>query len=77
MDLKTAKEYFDLDVICKLYAVRDPMTVGWLLVLEGKDGRSWTLQTAKRQDKAFKSLDTLVGEVDSITGGVSSLTIGG
>ena len=76
MKVKQAKEYFELGIITGLDAVRDPMGKGWLLVVVGKEGRSWTLQTAKGESKTFSSLDTLVGEIEAITGRVSSLHVG-
>ncbi|QBC45987.1 hypothetical protein [Iodobacter fluviatilis] len=67
MKIKQAKEYFELGVIVGFYAIRDPLKVGyWLLVIEGKEERSWTLQTAKNEAKSFASLDTLVGEIEEI-----------
>ena len=76
MKIKQAKEYFDLGVLTGFAAVRDPMTTGWLLAIEGKEGRSWTLKTALGSVKSFASLDTLVGEIEGITGRVSTLHIG-
>jgi hypothetical protein len=76
MNIKQAREYYDLGVLTKIYLVRDPMTTGWLLVLEGKEERSWTLQTALGAEKVYSSLDSAVVEVERITNRVSSLTIG-
>lgn len=76
MKIKEAKEYYELGIVTGFDVVRDPMTTGWLLVVLGKEGRSWTLQTAKGSEKAFSSLDTLVGEIESITGRVSLLHVG-
>lgn len=76
MKIKQAKEYYDLGVLTGFAAVRDPMTTGWMVVIEGKAGKSWTLETALGAVKSFASLDTLVGEVESITGRVSTLHIG-
>ena len=76
MKVKQAKEYYELGILTGFYAVRDPMTTGWLLEVVGKQDRSWTLQTAKGEPKTFSSLDTLVGEIESITGRVSSLHVG-
>lgn len=76
MILKQAKEYFELGVITGFSAVRDPLSIdGWLLVIEGKEGRSWTLQTALKTEKSYASLDTLMGEVENIAGRVSSFSI--
>ncbi|WP_121169295.1 hypothetical protein [Nitrosovibrio sp. Nv6] len=76
MNIKQAKEYYELGVLTEFSALRDPLTPrGWLLVVSGKDERSWTLKTALGKDKVFASLDTLIGEVEDISGRVSSLTI--
>lgn len=74
MKIKDAREYYELGILRGFYAVRDPLVSGsWLLCIEGENERSWTLQTAKGGVKSFSSLDTLVGEIESITGRVSSL----
>jgi hypothetical protein len=76
MKLKQAKEYFDLGVLTGFDAVRDPLRPGsWLLSISGKDGRNWTLQTALGHERSFSSLDTLIGQVEDITGRVSSFHI--
>lgn len=76
MKIKNAKEYYELGVLTGFDAVRDPLaSSAWILSISGKDGRSWTLETAKGDVKSFSSLDTLVGEVESITGRVSSFHI--
>lgn len=76
MKIKQAKEYYELGVITGFDAVRDPLKPGnWLLAISGKEGRSWTLQTAHTGDKSFAKMDTLIGEVEDITGRVSSLHI--
>lgn len=75
MKLKQAKEYFELGVITSVHAVRDIEPGRWLLCIEGKEGRSWTLETALGKPKSYASLDTLMGEVEEIAGRVSSLNI--
>lgn len=76
MKIKQAREYFELGVITGFDAVRDPLKPGnWLLVISGKEGRSWTLNTAKNEERSFASLDTLIGDIEDITGRVSSLHI--
>lgn len=77
MKVKQAKEYFEDGMITGFDAVRDPlMTGGWLLVISGKHGKSWTFETALGEPRSFAKLDTLVGQVAAITGQVSSLHIG-
>lgn len=77
MKIKQAKEYFEDGMITGFDAVRDSMVPGgWLLVIEGKQGRSWTFATALGEPRSFSKLDTLIGQVESITGRVDSLHIG-
>lgn len=76
MQLKDAKAYFELGVITGFDAVRDPLQPSnWLLIISGKEERSWTLETQKKEEKSFSTLDSLVNEVERITGRVSSLKI--
>lgn len=76
MKIKQAKEYYDDGMITGFDAVRDPLSVdGWLLVISGKNDRSWTFQTALGGARSFSKLETLVNQVEAITGRVSSLYI--
>lgn len=78
MKIKQAKEYFEDGVITGFDAVRDPLMPGaWLLVVIGSktSGKSWTLETALGKQKSYANLDTLIGEIETIAGRVSSLHI--
>jgi uncharacterized protein YecA (UPF0149 family) len=76
MKIKQAKEYFEDGVITGFDAVRDPLKPGaWILSISGKNGKNWTFQTALGETRSFAKLDTLVGEIESITGCVSSLRV--
>lgn len=77
MKIKQAKELNDFGVLKGFDAVRDPMSEagGWLLAIEGKDGKCYTLETSMGQPKVFSKLETLISDVESITGRVSSLHI--
>lgn len=76
MKIKQAKEYFNDGVINGFQAVRDPLSAGgWLLVITAKSGKSWTFQTALGEARSFSKLDTLISQVESISGRVSSLDI--
>jgi hypothetical protein len=66
MKVSQAREYMQLGVLTGFHAVRDPD--GWLLVVEGQEGRSWTLQTALGKDKLYSTLDSLDAEVLRISG---------
>lgn len=76
MNLKQAKEYFEDGMITHFEAVPDPLTDGgWMLVLCGKNDRSWDFHTALGEVRIFSKVDTLVGQVESIAGPVSSMRI--
>lgn len=76
MKVKQAKEYYELGVLTGFHAVRDPLAKGqWLLVVVGKDERSWTLQTALGKEKSYAKLDTLVDEIEAISGRVSAFYV--
>lgn len=76
MKIKQAKEYYELDVLTGFSAIRDAQNKGsWLLVIEGKEGRSWTAQTSVGDPKSYARLDTLVSDIEAISGGVSSLRV--
>jgi hypothetical protein len=75
MNIKQAREYFEMGVIAGFEVVRSPMSESWLLQVVGRAGKSWILQTALKQDKAFSSLDTLISEIEGITGRVNGFTV--
>lgn len=76
MKQQQAKEYFDLGIIVQFFILRDPMVPGhWMVAIEGKEGRSWSLHTALSQVKSFASVDTAVKQIEQITGRVSSLAV--
>ena len=60
MKIKQLREYFELGVLTGFSIILDPLGEGkgWLLVVEGQEGRSWTLETALGEPKSFSSLDT-------------------
>jgi hypothetical protein len=77
MKIKQAKEYFEDGMITGFDAVRDPLMTGaWLLSISGKNGKCWTLQTALGEERSFSKIETLISQVEAITGRVSSLHIG-
>ena len=76
MKIKQAKEYYELDVLTDFDAIRDPLNEGnWLLVIGGKNGRSWTAQTSLGETKSYARLDTLVSDIEAISGRVSCLNV--
>lgn len=76
MKIKQAKEYYELDVLTDFDAIRDPLNEGhWLLVIGGKNGRSWTAQTSLGETKSYARLDTLVSDIEAISGRVACLNV--
>ena len=75
MQVKQATEYFDLGVIERIYAMRDPLDrTKWILGFELHTGAAVELRTARGDVKTFSSLDTLAGEVETITGRLDGMT---
>lgn len=71
MKIKTAKEYYALDVLTGFDVTSDPANTGhWLLVISGKDGRSWTAETSLGGVKSYARLETLMSDVKTIVGQV-------
>lgn len=76
MKIKQAKEYFDDGMITGFAAVRDPLVAGgWLLSISGKNGKCWTLDTALGEQRSFAKIETLISQVEAISGRVSSFDI--
>lgn len=75
VNIKQAKEYFELGVITRFYVVRDMTPNRWLICIEGQQGRSWTLSTSKGTPKSFASFDTVIHDLTEIAGRVSSFSV--
>lgn len=76
MKIKQAKEYYEMDVLTGFDAIKDPEHQGnWLLVIGGKDGRSWTAQTSLGESKSYARLETLISDIEAISGRVSALRV--
>lgn len=75
MKIKQLKEYYELGILTGFSVIKDPVQPGWLMVIEGKDDRSWTLETALGKPKSFASLDTLVGELEGVVGTLGALSM--
>ena len=57
-------------------AVLYPLQAGsWVLELTGREGRSWMIQTAKGEIKAYSTLDSATKEVERIAGRISRVQI--
>jgi hypothetical protein len=75
MDLKKAKDYYELDALTGFDIVKDPTTPGWLLVAIGQEDRFWTMETALKKTKIYSSIDSAMTEIERITGRISSLHV--
>lgn len=69
MQLKTARDYYKHGIITNFVAVKESPD-NWFLSITGKKDEIWKLKTAKNETKYFSSVDTLVKEVERITGGI-------
>jgi hypothetical protein len=67
VDAKMLKELFNVGVVSKFQVVPVAMSSGWHLVacVRGEDR---VLETFRGRARVFASLDTLVGQVQQITG---------
>ena len=76
MDLKSAKQYYNLGVLEEMIITRSSDAAGkacWILVITGNKGQSWTLQTVLGKDKEYASIDTAAKDMEAICDKVSSL----
>jgi hypothetical protein len=67
VDAKMLREFFALGVVSKFTVQPEPMSSGWYLVACVK-GEDKALETARGGVRVFSSLDTLVGQIEGITG---------
>lgn len=74
--IQKVREYYELGVIAGFHLVRDPMSSGWIVCIEGTSGASWTLHTARGEVRSFASLDSAVKAVEETGMRVSSLNVG-
>jgi hypothetical protein len=69
-----AKQHYHAGELKGFRAIRDSEPGCWLLVIEGLDGQTWTLESMLGTQRSFMSMDTLVSEVESITGHVNTIS---
>jgi len=69
MQLNKAREFYKHKLITNFVAVKATPD-NWFLSIIGKKDEVWKLKTAKNETKYFSSLDSLIKEVERITGGV-------
>ena len=75
MQIKQAREYFDLDLIQSIRIQTSPIDKGFTVLFVGKD-KEWLLETALLKTKLFTSLDTVYKEIKSVIGRDFDLDIG-
>lgn len=61
------REFFALGVVSKFVILPEPMSSGWYLSVCVSDEYRH-LETARGGVRVFSSLDTLVGQIEGITG---------
>lgn len=70
MKLNKARDYFQNGLIKSFRAVRRPMQEGtWLLEMDGVKGSVWVLKKADGGFKDYKSVSSVVQEVERIIDG--------
>ena len=73
--VKQAREYYELDAITGISAIRDSKNEGsWLLICHGKKDQTYDIATFRGDWKVYASLDTLVKDVEEISGRVSGFS---
>ena len=75
LTMRLAQHYFDQGVIASFHLLRDPISSGWIVCIEGTSGTSWTLQTTRGEVRSFASLDSAVKAVEDTGMRVSTLNI--
>ena len=77
MKLSQAKEYFDLHLVTGFDVLLEPMQEGcYYLLVKGTVERSWVLDTALGQRKVYASSDSVLRDINRITGRkVSGFTV--
>lgn len=75
MQIKQAREYFDLDLIQSIRIQTSLIDKGFTVLFVGKD-KEWLLETALLKTKLFTSLDTAYKEIKSVIGRDFDLDIG-
>lgn len=75
MNIKQAKEYFNLGLIYSFDVVRAPMSgVSWNISISGKMG-VLSVETALHSVKNYSCVDSALRDIERIAGRVSSLSV--
>lgn len=70
-----AKYRFNDGAIKRFTAIKAVLTSGWMIQMDMKDGSKQIVETARGEQKIYLKLDSLVNDVERITGRVSSLNL--
>ena len=73
MKLQQAKEFYALGAVKSISASKDTLTKDWALLFLLSNDTAQYLETATGKKKLFTSANTMIGEVEQITGKTVSL----
>lgn len=71
MNLARARELYGLDLLTEFTAVPcsdDDERSAWMLCIQGKDDKAWTLETSLHHPKLYATLQSLSADVCRIMG---------
>lgn len=75
MLLNIAKQLFENGVITSIQAIQFPMAQdGWSMLITTKNGEQTYLYTSKGEPKIYLKMDSLLNDVNRITGLVKLVT---
>lgn len=77
MNIKTAKDYYRDGLITCIDVLLEPMSDGCYFVSLGNrsTGRQWNLQTALGATKVYSTADSVLKDVQRITGAVHGFSV--
>lgn len=70
-----AREYFSLGVITGFSIVPGIVPGTWNLFIEGREGKTWTLQNSHKEYRDFKTVEAVLNVVTQICHRVSSIHV--
>jgi len=75
MQIFLAKYRFNDGAIKGFTAIKAVLEAGWMIELDMKDGTKQFIETARGDTKTYLKMDSLINDVERITGRVSSLIL--
>lgn len=76
IDIAKAKDYVEIGMISAGYLEKAPMEPGYHLLLLGKSGVCYKLETARGETRVFKSVDTAISTAQGIGFEMLALSFG-